>query len=69
MLNEGVVQRTISLCIAVEVLQCDLRLTLDRIPDGAFQGEFARQLSGEFYQGVIKVEGAAIGRIFFGRWQ
>jgi hypothetical protein len=46
-----------------------VRLSLDRIPGGAFEVEFARQLSGDFYQGVVKAEGAAIGRIFFGRWQ
>ena len=46
-----------------------VRLSLERIPTGAFQVEFARMLSGEFYQGVVTADGAPIGRIFFGRWQ
>jgi len=46
-----------------------VRLSLDRIPTGAFQVEFARQLSGDFYQGVVIAEGKPVGRIFFGKWQ
>ena len=46
-----------------------VRLSLDRIPAGAFEVEFARQLSGDFYQGVVKADGTVIGRVFFGRWQ
>ena len=46
-----------------------VRLSLDHIPNGAFEVEFARQLSADFYQGVVKDEGKPIGRIFFGRWQ
>lgn len=46
-----------------------VRLSLDRIPSGAFQVEFARQLSADFYQAVVKADGTPVGRIFFGRWQ
>ncbi|HSN17921.1 MAG TPA: hypothetical protein VLV87_06900 [Gammaproteobacteria bacterium] len=46
-----------------------VRLSVDRIPDGAFQVGFSRQLSEGFYQGVIKVQEVPVGRIFFGRWQ
>lgn len=45
-----------------------VRVSLDRIPTDSFQVEFARRLSPDFYQGVIKVQDASIGRIFFGRW-
>lgn len=46
-----------------------VRMTLDQVPRGAFRVEYARQLSGGFYQGTIAENDKAVGRIFFGRWQ
>lgn len=46
-----------------------VRISLERLPQGAFAVEFARKLSGDFYEGSIEQDGNRVGRIFFGEWQ
>lgn len=45
-----------------------VRVMLDRVPASAFSVAFVRKLSGNFYQGVISVDGLPVGKIFFGEW-
>lgn len=45
-----------------------VRIMLDRVPASAFDVQFVRKISGNFYQGVLSERGAPVGKIFFGEW-